>query len=148
MTIMVCTFFSVAVIAAQSETFKTGDANLDCVVNIKDATLIQKHIAEIATIDQKAVDLADVDANGSVNVKDATLIQKFVAGIVTEFPAKTPEEETTGPTTEAPSNEPTTAPSELPTEEPTEKPTEEPTTEPSTKPSVDPDGYYNDIVRP
>ena len=55
MTIMVCTFFSVAVIAAQSETFKTGDANLDGVVNIKDATLIQKHIAEIATIDQNGL---------------------------------------------------------------------------------------------
>lgn len=142
---MVWAFFSVAVIAAEGEAYKTGDANLDGVVNIKDATLIQKHIAEIATIDQKAVDLADVDANGSVNVKDATLIQKFVAGIVTEFPAKNPVGENTEPTTE---DEPTTVPPEFSTEEPTEKPTEEPTTEPSTKPAVDPDGYYNDVIRP
>ena len=58
-TILFCTLFSAMVFATEDESFKTGDANLDGVVNIKDATLIQKHIAGIATIDEKAIDLAD-----------------------------------------------------------------------------------------
>ena len=132
MMLMLCAFLCAAVYAEENKAFKTGDANLDGVVNIKDATLIQKHVAMLAVIDAEAIDLADVDANCAVNVKDATLVQKFVAGIVTEFPAKTPEIETTEPTTE----------------EQSEVPTTEPVTEPPTKPSVDPDGYYNDVIRP
>ena len=159
--LMFCMLFSVAAFAAENKDFKTGDTNLDGAVNIKDATLIQKHIAEIAVIDANAMELADVDASGSVNVKDATLIQKYVAGIVTEFPLKKDEvEENTDVTTEAPSDAPTAEPTEQPTEIPTETPTEEPPTDPSTesptepptdaptKPSVDSDGYFNEVIRP
>ena len=63
-----------------------GDVNLDGSVNIKDATAIQKHIANLITLDEKGYDVADVDGSGSVNIKDATAIQKHIAGIETGYP--------------------------------------------------------------
>ena len=56
-----------------------GDSDGDTKVNVKDATLIQKHVAGYeVTIDLTS---ADADLNETVNVKDATAIQKWVAGI-------------------------------------------------------------------
>lgn len=56
-----------------------GDVNIDNIVSIKDATLIQKLIAALVELsgDQKL--LADVNANGRIDIKDATCIQKYVA---------------------------------------------------------------------
>ncbi len=62
-----------------------GDSDADGRITVKDATLIQKHVAGLATLDEVAVGVSDVTADGNVNVKDATLIQKFVAGIVNMF---------------------------------------------------------------
>ena len=62
-----------------------GDADNDGVVNVKDATVIQKVVASIKVIRYNE-DVADVDASGMVNVKDATAIQKWVAGMETGFP--------------------------------------------------------------
>ncbi len=58
-----------------------GDADLNGTVNVKDATTIQKHTANIEEITGNATVAADVDANCQINVKDATAIQKFVANI-------------------------------------------------------------------
>ena len=60
-----------------------GSVDGDDVVNVKDATAIQKAVAglDLAYYDES---LADVDENGTVNVKDATYIQKWVAGIITD----------------------------------------------------------------
>lgn len=58
-----------------------GDANEDGTLNIKDATLIQKHIASIITLSERGVKLADFDESGDINIKDATAIQKYIAGI-------------------------------------------------------------------
>lgn len=56
-----------------------GDVDLNGKVNVKDATLIQKAIADLATLDELQAALADVNADGKVNVKDATEIQKWIA---------------------------------------------------------------------
>ncbi len=157
----------VSAFAADANEYKTGDADLNGVVNIKDATLIQKHIASIQNISDEGLPLADTDANGVVNIKDATLVQKFIAGLVGAFPTPsqqpteapelpiqtiptTPDtEEPTDPTTEP--TDPTTEPT-APTTEPTTSATEPTTsaTEPTTptKPSVDSDGYYDVIIKP
>ena len=58
-----------------------GDSDVNDVVNIKDATNIQKYVAEIVPFTSKAIALSDADGNGSINVKDATTIQKYIAGI-------------------------------------------------------------------
>ncbi len=65
--------------------YKQGDVNLDSKVNIKDATLIQKHLAKIKEISELQLSLADVDGKKGVNVKDATYLQKWLAGIVEEL---------------------------------------------------------------
>ncbi|MBQ8001569.1 MAG: starch-binding protein [Ruminococcus sp.] len=56
-----------------------GDSDLNEIVNIKDATLIQKVVAELETIDGNAKIAADADESSVVNIKDATAIQKFAA---------------------------------------------------------------------
>ncbi|MDO5124060.1 MAG: dockerin type I repeat-containing protein, partial [Eubacteriales bacterium] len=64
-----------------------GDADMDGKVNIKDATLIQKHSAGIENITDRIAKLAcDADQNSAINVKDATAIQKYVANISVSTP--------------------------------------------------------------
>lgn len=62
--------------------FDLGDANKDGKLNIRDATIIQKYLAKMVTLDEEAISLSDFDQNGKVNVKDATAIQKKLAGII------------------------------------------------------------------
>lgn len=61
-----------------------GDVNSDLVVNIRDATIIQKHLAGIS-VQNILLKNADVNTDGFVNIRDATLIQKKVAGLVSSF---------------------------------------------------------------
>ena len=61
--------------------FPHGDTNLDMKVNIKDATLIQKHLAKIRTVSEDQLALSDVDGKEGVNIKDATHLQKWLAGL-------------------------------------------------------------------
>ncbi|MBQ5399236.1 MAG: hypothetical protein IIU14_07355 [Ruminococcus sp.] len=56
-----------------------GDTDLSGVVNIKDATLIQQHLAKIKTMSSDSLAVANVDGDESVSVKDATCIQKSLA---------------------------------------------------------------------
>lgn len=56
-----------------------GDADEDGRVSIKDATLIQKSIASLAELSDKAKVLGDVNSNGRIDIRDATCIQKYVA---------------------------------------------------------------------
>ncbi len=63
-----------------------GDANLNKTVNVKDATLIQKHIAKQVTLSGDAVITADVNCDLSTNITDATNIQKHIARIDTGYP--------------------------------------------------------------
>ena len=67
-----------------------GDANEDGKINIKDATLIQKSIANLTTLTEAGEELADADLNTKINIKDATAIQKHIAGIETGFPIGEP----------------------------------------------------------
>lgn len=97
-----------------------GDADHSGAVNVKDATLIQKHVASIQTIDSFDQYFADVDENGDINIKDATAIQKFVAGI--EIPYPVGEWAVHPDFTVPPTSEPAT--SEPATSEPTTSPTE------------------------
>lgn len=58
-----------------------GDANGDGDVNIKDATLIQKSVANITTLDDTAAIVSDVTNDGFVTIKDATAIQKQLVNL-------------------------------------------------------------------
>lgn len=63
-----------------------GDSDGDRTITVKDATLIQKHIASIETIAENSMSYADVDSDGIITVKDTTAIQKHIAGIDTGYP--------------------------------------------------------------
>lgn len=90
--------------------YQNGDVDRSGAVNIKDATLIQKHLVLLASLDGEQMSLSDVDCNGDVNIMDVTKIQKITAGL------EQPEEPQTTQT--APLSESETAgiaPSSLPT---------------------------------
>lgn len=59
-----------------------GDVNLDGTLNVKDATSIQKHLADIQKLSQQGLSVADFNKDGTVNIKDATTIQKKIAGLI------------------------------------------------------------------
>ncbi len=59
-----------------------GDVDLDGKVSVKDATAIQKHLAQFVTLSEVAMKVADVNKDGKVNIKDATHIQKFLAQLI------------------------------------------------------------------
>ncbi len=61
--------------------YQTGDVNRDKVLSIKDATLIQKYLALLSTLDSEQLLLADVNGDKSVSIKDATKIQRILAGL-------------------------------------------------------------------
>ncbi len=65
--------------------YKLGDADLSGVVNIKDATQIQKYAARLLTLTFREHMAADVNTSGEANVVDATYIQKFAASITTDI---------------------------------------------------------------
>lgn len=56
-----------------------GDVNLNGEVTISDATLIQKALAKLATLDEVQTAVADATEDGEVNIKDTTMIQKWLA---------------------------------------------------------------------
>ncbi|MBQ2688016.1 MAG: leucine-rich repeat protein [Clostridia bacterium] len=70
----------------------TGDVNFDLKLNVRDATLLQKHIAGLESYYENyniakkdlntthADKIADFNKDGKVNVRDATAIQKRIAG--------------------------------------------------------------------
>ncbi len=60
-----------------------GDVDKDSYINIKDATLIQKSIAKLITLEVDAWYFADVDQDEILTIKDATAIQKHIAGLET-----------------------------------------------------------------
>ncbi len=62
-----------------------GDVNYDGVVNVADATLVQKHAANIVKLTDDQIKRADVNFDGAVNVQDSTLICKFAIGIISSF---------------------------------------------------------------
>ncbi len=69
-------------VAARINLRTVGDANGDGAVNVKDATAIQKHLAEIVTLDSLAVEISDINSDGKVTVKDATAIQKKLVALL------------------------------------------------------------------
>ena len=70
----------------EPEIYLYGDADLNGEVNINDASIIQKHIAELITLKGKAFTQANVTGDTEVNIRDATAIQRKVADIIDKFP--------------------------------------------------------------
>lgn len=60
-----------------------GDINGDGNISIADAIMIQKHIANIVTLDGDALTVADVTKDGNISIADAIMLQKYIANIIT-----------------------------------------------------------------
>lgn len=58
-----------------------GDANLDGVVDITDATTIQRYNVKMTELSDEALTFADVDRDGEVTIIDATLIQRWLVDL-------------------------------------------------------------------
>ena len=149
---------SVSALSAFADSYGIGDANVDGVVNIKDATHIQRYVAEIIVFSTREYKQADVNLDGAVNIKDATIVQKYIADLIDSLPIGAATESTTATevvdktevtsVTVEPTESITTEPT--PTVPSTEEATEpgEPSKPVATKPSLDEDGYNNQVVRP
>ncbi len=61
------------------QTYEPGDVDRDGALSITDVTLIQKYLAELATLDDEQLLLADYLSDGDVNIADATAIQIAIA---------------------------------------------------------------------
>ena len=66
-------------ITATMKELLIGDANLDGIVDIRDATTIQKHLAGLVTLEGEALAAADTDGSGTVDINDVTHLQKYIA---------------------------------------------------------------------
>ena len=60
-----------------------GDANLDGIVDITDATYVQMAAAQLLTLQPQGAVNADLNNDGTVDITDATLIQLLAAEIST-----------------------------------------------------------------
>ncbi len=69
---------------ADSVNYKLGDANVDEVVNIKDATLIRKVIVGLTDTSVEGLFAADINSDTCINIKDATAILKYCAAVGSE----------------------------------------------------------------
>lgn len=76
-----CTETKTFTVGETEEELLLGDVNLDGVVNVNDATLVQKYAVDLTAFTDKQLNVADVDKNGTVNVMDATVIQKISVGL-------------------------------------------------------------------
>ncbi len=65
--------------------FTLGDVNDDGYITVADATLVQRHAAELITLTGDALAAADTNKDGFITVSDATLIQKYAAELIDEF---------------------------------------------------------------
>ena len=58
-----------------------GDVDLNGELNIKDATELQKFLADIISIDDDAMKNADFNQDGKLNILDVTSLRKFLAKV-------------------------------------------------------------------
>ena len=62
-----------------------GDVNLDGIVDINDATLLQKYIANLEDLSEEQLRASDANQDGEITIADATVIQKMIAGLIYDF---------------------------------------------------------------
>ena len=64
-----------------------GDVDCDGGIDIRDATMVQKGLANVINLTKRELFTADVNGDGKTDIRDATLIQKRTANIIKEFDA-------------------------------------------------------------
>ena len=75
--------YSTLITPGVSVEYLLGDVDGDGTVNINDATMLQRYLAEYITYVDKVV--ADVNRDGKVDIRDVTDIQRYLAGLISKF---------------------------------------------------------------
>lgn len=74
---------------AASETIEEktviGDVNGDGEIDITDATMIQKALAELIQLTDEQKIAADTTGDGNITIDDVTMVQKYVAEMIDHF---------------------------------------------------------------
>lgn len=65
------------------DTVSLGDVNLDGIIDINDATHIQKYLAAKCSYIDTQKSVADINKDGIIDVNDTTTLQKYLAGKTT-----------------------------------------------------------------
>lgn len=65
---------------------KLGDANADGSVNINDVTAVQRHLAEMETLEGICFYASDIDRDKKLDISDATLLQRYLAEYELPYP--------------------------------------------------------------
>lgn len=68
--------------------YNLGDVNMDNIISVRDATMIQFHIAKISSLSTQQLKLADTNQDGKVDVNDITAVQKKIACIINRLGTK------------------------------------------------------------
>lgn len=61
--------------------YELGDSDLNGIINIRDATLIQKYVANIIELSEEQKKYADINGDNTINGIDVTSLQKIIAGL-------------------------------------------------------------------
>ncbi len=61
--------------------FLPGDINCDGIINVLDATEIQKYLSQLSSLTEEEIRRCDFNGDGFVSVMDSTAIQKYLANI-------------------------------------------------------------------
>jgi hypothetical protein len=86
-SMLVCAMLLLLIFAPAATAAIMGDVNSDGVINVKDVTLVQKHVLSIPPALTPAQQvLADVSGDGVINVTDVSLIMRYALGLISEFP--------------------------------------------------------------
>lgn len=87
LTAFTCTAVSASAVGLEDK-YKIGDVDLDGNISVKDVTAIQKHLAKISELGDKALAKADTDYNLEINIRDATMLQFILAKLYIPLTAK------------------------------------------------------------
>ncbi len=74
-------FFKASFAIYSEDGYEKGDANMDCKLDILDATHIQRVIAKLTYINREATALANINNSESVDIMDVTAVQRKIVGL-------------------------------------------------------------------
>ena len=62
--------------------YKNGDMNVDGDIDVTDATIIEKYLANTITLSNAQQLLGDANYDGRISIQDATYVRKLAANII------------------------------------------------------------------
>lgn len=71
-----------SIITSYADVLLLGDTNLNNELDIVDATLIQRKLADLSNLNEQQIYVADADDDGYLAIIDATIVQKCIAKII------------------------------------------------------------------